>query len=678
MFENKYPYTDFHELNLDWFLAEFKKVHNHVDNLDATVHEFTEFVTNYFNNLDVQEEINNKLNAMAADGTLSALIQPLFDEYKEQIDSVVENQFDIIGNQNTTISALSARMDTFSHLTDGSTTGDAELADIRVGYDGKTYATAGDAVRGQIGDLTDQIIWNNSFDIFKTDAYNTESGSAASITYTYDATTNTWDFSGTATGNSRYYIFGDLTTTNNYIIPGKKYYIRMNQTLHDCSIQICFRISPDGVGDIITNITESSVYEVPSQAYTGFSVRFEVRTGKTVDFQDFKISMITAESNEELTDDVTQIRNLLDIEDITEITVKQDGTGDFTSIRTAVESIVDASVTHKYQISVYPGTYDIMSYYTPEEISDAVENNLHGIMLTDGISIRGIGDKNNIILTAELDPDIYSTQIRNMISTLNITGNSSIENMTILSNNIRYCIHDSFSSLNTFYEHKFKDLVLRCFNSTASREGRSYGCGIARPGCNIYLENIDFGSDFVIHSNANVQDTCRIYIKSCRGNTAILESHQNSVTNHIVKIDDSLFQGIQMHGTSGNLIIESQSSPNSYLNNLGGAVYTTEDIIKVYNIGIPKGYAVSKDRYTFSVASGIGNMYGIVINEDANYTYIQRTGHINLTDLGMTGLAVGNLIGINASGQPVKVTNYESAFGRIDFKDSNLYYAKIR
>lgn len=48
--------------------------------------------------------------------------------------------------------AAEARMDTFTKLAKGSTTGDAELMDIRIGIDGKKYANAGTAVREQIRD----------------------------------------------------------------------------------------------------------------------------------------------------------------------------------------------------------------------------------------------------------------------------------------------------------------------------------------------------------------------------------------------------------------------------------------------------------------------------------------------------------------------------------------------
>ena len=152
-FTDKYPYTDFHELNLDWFLEKFKEVTDKVTDLDTTVQQFTDFVTNYFDNLDVQEEINRKLNVMAADGTLAALIQPLFNDYESRIDGIIEDQ-------NEQITILEGRVNNLATIDPGSitTTADAELVDIRVKIDGTTAASAGDAVREQISDLNTEVV----------------------------------------------------------------------------------------------------------------------------------------------------------------------------------------------------------------------------------------------------------------------------------------------------------------------------------------------------------------------------------------------------------------------------------------------------------------------------------------------------------------------------------------
>lgn len=55
------------------------------------------------------------------------------------------------------LDTLEARVDELTELPEGSTAGDAELADIRIGYDGTTYPNAGTAVRTQVSDLHDDV-----------------------------------------------------------------------------------------------------------------------------------------------------------------------------------------------------------------------------------------------------------------------------------------------------------------------------------------------------------------------------------------------------------------------------------------------------------------------------------------------------------------------------------------
>ena len=125
------------------------------------------YVNNYFDNVDFPNLVNEKLDTMASDGSLSALIQPLFDEYKSTIDNTVNKQ-------NNDINVLKSRMDTFTSLQNGSTTGDAELIDIRVKADGMSATSAGNAVREQVNELKGDL--SDLYDIVKINNITYENG----------------------------------------------------------------------------------------------------------------------------------------------------------------------------------------------------------------------------------------------------------------------------------------------------------------------------------------------------------------------------------------------------------------------------------------------------------------------------------------------------------------------
>lgn len=82
VFEN-IPYTNFHEANQDWLIKTVKSAEEQsadaVEKAEQAVQksEQTEkYVNTYFENLDVQQEINTKLDEMASDGSLGAVTEP--------------------------------------------------------------------------------------------------------------------------------------------------------------------------------------------------------------------------------------------------------------------------------------------------------------------------------------------------------------------------------------------------------------------------------------------------------------------------------------------------------------------------------------------------------------------------------------------------------------------------
>lgn len=84
MYEN-FPYSNFHDLNVDWIIKTINSLvadwqsyngtwEEWKNDITQSFNDLNSYVMNYFANLDVQDEINNKLEEMFTDGRLDELL----------------------------------------------------------------------------------------------------------------------------------------------------------------------------------------------------------------------------------------------------------------------------------------------------------------------------------------------------------------------------------------------------------------------------------------------------------------------------------------------------------------------------------------------------------------------------------------------------------------------------
>ena len=89
---NEFPQTNFHELNLDWVIAKVKELaddwasstenwetlytnsNNLLEQSQNLIADFQEYVTNYFENLDLTDEVREEINRLNNNGTMAGIV----------------------------------------------------------------------------------------------------------------------------------------------------------------------------------------------------------------------------------------------------------------------------------------------------------------------------------------------------------------------------------------------------------------------------------------------------------------------------------------------------------------------------------------------------------------------------------------------------------------------------
>lgn len=188
---NKYPYTDFHEMNLDFILEK-------VRNIDDAVEESKTSAINAKTSEDAAKASENAAKASEDSAKAS----------EESATASAGAAADIVADTNNQIAVLQARVDNI--IPEGTQTeGNTELLDIRVGAEGVIYDSAGNAVRKQIVNLDNKLstaltdinvsyynknVLKNTLDNTSRNGVTVTKNDDGSYTLTGTATTDTWFF----------------------------------------------------------------------------------------------------------------------------------------------------------------------------------------------------------------------------------------------------------------------------------------------------------------------------------------------------------------------------------------------------------------------------------------------------------------------------------------------------
>ena len=389
-----------------------------------------------------------------------------------------------------------ARIDQMTKLPDGSTTGDAELQDIRVGADGKTYETAGAAVREQVSSLNEDL---GDF----TNIYNQYITSEL-----YQVPNSYWS----------------SATEQNAISDARSYtQIPLDKGLYfykGIYAYFSWIVYPDGTYERFSNIVNnqrSGYFYLSKKAEIKLTVQNSVdKPILTNDLNLFLGNTTYYQGKKKCvnTDQFSKVKQI-------NISVKQDGSEGFDTLKSATEFIDKIyDLFDKFVIDIYGGTYNIYSEYGGNNFYNSIvntSNNRLGVQLKDNVSLIGQGD---VILTFEAEDAVSNPINTECVSVLEVYGNTTIENIQIIAKNCRYCIHDETGGLlYRFASHKYKNVHLYHKPNKEGTWTSTAPIAIGSSSGNKYVfENCTFKSDDFVswsyHNNAG-QEGNTITLDGC-------------------------------------------------------------------------------------------------------------------------------------------------------------------
>lgn len=428
----------------------------------------------------------------------------------------------------------------------------------------------------------------------------------------------------------------------------------------------------------ITFTTGATVNFMRVTIPTSISTGMMLEKGTTVNpFEPYKVTISKEDLPTELFSNQTKV-----------VTVKPDGTGDFTNPRMALASITDASSSKTYTVELYEGLYDVFSYYSVAELNDA---SFDGLRIPDYVSIKGIGDGAKIILQGFLPDDEVNVTFTShgRISTICPLGNGNIENVTITGKNLRYAVHDDYNYPNA------KKIMRNCRFIRYKGNGRNYGGKQAWgegswSGQQFIFEDCTFTTEwdyyaYTSHSNDNFAQPSFHKFVNCKFFTTLgvsslrFESLTSNQKNMVILNGTKLNAAVDLtcHASNTSGVIDHVLSgfgndivPLNIVNGDGKsyAFELTGETKEMFNGGVTdilKGQPVMLNSTGTSIVPFTGNgkirFFGIALKDIPTQSkgIVRVSGYLKINDTALTGLAIGDAVGVmNGSLAKVTTTDY--------------------
>lgn len=400
----------------------------------------------------------------------------------------------------------------------GDLTNNAELIDARVGADGVVYDTLGEAIRGVTGQLSEEI------------------GNIVSVEIGKNIIPNIWEIGYVDS------VSGDLDNSQTSAMRSKKIKVRGGENIIKMlsssyetrlSAMNIYQYKKDGSYIGFLSVNETTPKTLNSETYsiivasknnlinketysligdcTGYAY-----SDSPVSFEEYK-RILSINNNVLIQKNIEERIKALEKSSNIVVQISVGVGKQYSSLVDAINSITDSSESKQYIINLYEGEYETV-----------VENNINsdykGLIIPDYVSIIGVGDREKIIIKGTL-PSLEYSEFANKISTINLTMNGTVENVTIKSKNIKYCNHDDgseFGMIDAAHSFRLVKFIVEKTDDGISASSNNIGIG-SQKNKEIIFEMCEFinynqGKTAILaHDNASVAQTrgCRLTVKKC-------------------------------------------------------------------------------------------------------------------------------------------------------------------